>query len=269
MNEEDLRSGIPAERRLPPARRAEIKETLMATMFEGPSQVKRPRRRRAALGAIAIIATAGVATAAAAAVINRDRPDPVQAEAVNRELGSDSPAGAVHTEGWRPELSAETVECVLTGGTTQTFASEFPIEQQLTEQHLVDECTSGNDLVRSGMSGEPTAPVLCAKEGDYPQPVVLANGATCASTSNLRTLTAADMNDLNQRRAFDVSILAVPSDHGCPTLEEAAAWAKRQVNDSGYHLTIDTRSEGRACYRGVTDWARRIILVQALGPQSN
>lgn len=267
MNEEQLRSALPGERPLPPDRRAQIKEMLMSSLAE-PTTKKRSNRRRMALGAVAALATAGVATAAAAGVISRDRPDPVQVEAVNRELGSGSPMGSVHTEGWRPELNAETVECELAGGLTITWASEFPLEEQLTEQHLVDECTSGNDLVRSRMGAAADTVTVCVRRADYPRPVVLADGSTCAD-QQLRPIMPDDLADLNRRRAFDVSLLAVPTANGCPSLDEAIAWSKRQVRESAYELHIDSRDEGdSACYRGVTDWSRNVILVQALGPQS-
>lgn len=268
MNEDELRSARPTERPLPPHRRTEIKEMLMPIIATDTASARPGTRRRIALGAIAALVTAGAATAAAAGVISRDRPDPAQAQTVNREMGADSPSGQVHIEGWRPELSAETVECVLPKSDHLiTLASEFPLEDMLTERHLVQECTAGNDLVRSGMSEAASDVHVCMNDDDYPRPVVLADGTTCADTDDLRPITASDFEDLNRRRAFDVSLLAVPSDSGCANLDQARDWAKEQVDNSEYDLHIDTRAEGPACYRGVTDWSRKVILVQALGPQ--
>jgi hypothetical protein len=269
MNDEELRIVRPTERPLPPHRRTEIKEMLMPIIAKDTASARRGTRRRITLGAIAALVTVGAATAAAAGVISRDRPDPAQAQTVNREMGSDSPLGEAHIEGWRPELSAETVECVLPKSDHLiTLASEFPLEDMLTERHLVDECTAGNDLVRSGMTGPVSDVHVCTNSDDYPRPVVLADGTTCAGTGGLRQISPSDLEDLNRRRAFDVSLLAVPSDRGCPTLDQAREWAKEQVDNSEYHLRIDTRGEGAACYRGVTDWSRKVILVQALGPQA-
>lgn len=273
MNEEELRAAFPPERHLPVDRRRDIKEILMQAVQEESSlratASPRPRRRRIAGGVAVAVVVAGLGTAVAAAVLNRDRPDPHEAAVINEEMGSRSPAAGVHLEGWRPELSSETVRCVLPEGVIETWASEFPLEDLLTIEALVQECVSGNDLARNSAGGVRAASArVCATDGTYPMPVVLLDGSKCDSQGQLRTFDDEDLADLNRLRAFDVSVLAVPSDDGCPTADQAVAWANRRLRQLGRSLTVNVMDEGDGCYRGVTDWSRRIVIVQAVGPQT-
>lgn len=273
MNEEELRAAFPPERHLPVDRRDNIKEMLMEAFQEESSPAapasRRPRRRRLAGGAAVAVVVAAFGTAAAAAVLTRDRPDPHEAAVINEEMGSRSPAAGVHLEGWRPELSSETVRCVLPEGVIETWASEFPLEDLLTTEAIVQECASGNDLAGNSAGGVPAASAsVCATDGTYPMPVVLLDGSTCDNQRQLRTFDDEDLAELNRLRAFDVSVLAVPSEDGCPTADQAMAWAKGRIRELGRSLAVNVMDEGDACYRGVTDWSRRVVIVQAVGPQT-
>lgn len=272
MNETDLRAARPPERRLPADRRSEIKEMLMgATRKESPPPPALPtrrRRRRVAGGVAVALAVAGLGTAAAATVLNRARPDAREAATVNDEIGSRSRAAEVHLEGWRPELSAERVECILPNGSVDTPASEFPLDDMLTKDTLVQECVAGNDLARN--TSQPLASesaTVCVNTGAYPKPVVLVDGSRCDDHPRLRTLVDTDLDELNRLRSFDVSFLAVPSGDGCPDLDTAVEWARTRIAEFGGALRIDVMDEGVACYRGVTDWTRQVVTIQALGTQ--
>ena len=272
MKESDLRAVLPPERRLPAERRNEIKEMLMQAVREDSSPIfaeSPTRRRRRLAGGVAVaLVVVGLGTAAAATVLNRDRPDAGEAATVNDEIGSGSSVAEVHLGGWRPELSAERVECVLPTGRVDTSASEFPLEDLLAKDALVQECVAGNDLARN--SAQPLnsdSAVVCVEKSGYPKPVVLLDGSGCVDHRQLRTLADGDLKELNRLRSFDVSFLAVPADDRCADMDAAVEWARARVAEFGGGLTIEVMEEGVACYRGVADWTRQVVVIQAIGPQ--
>ena len=284
VTEADLQALRPPDRALPVERRDEIKNMLAAVVrSEGaPSSATASTRRRRRLGSgIAIaVAVVGLGGAAAAGVITRDRPDVSESARVNEEIGRESPAAEVHLDGWRPELSAEVVECVVPAavsveeggppqvGTIQTPASEFPLEDLLTRDAVVQECLSGNDAARNSSTRlSADAGAVCVRTGVYPKPVVLLDGTTCDYHAHLRLLTDRDLATLNRLRSFDVALLAVPSADGCPGVDEAVEWARARVAEFGGGLRIHVMDEGPACYRAVADWTRRVVTVQLIGPQ--
>lgn len=270
MEKLDLRRLRPREHRLPDERRSAIKESLMQTVRDERSQPA-PRRstrmRRFAGGVAVAFAVAGIGTAAAAAVWPRDRPDPNQVLTVDEQIGGGSPATDMHLDGWRPPLSAERVRCVLTTGATETPASEFPMEQELTRNVIVDECIQGNDLARE--SDSPNSALVCSRTGAYPQPVVLADGSTCGDHAGLEELTAAHLRELNRLRALDVALLAAPGENGCASVDEAARWTRAVLRQTKRSVIVETFNEGPGCYRGVADWKRGTVLIQAIGPQQH
>ncbi len=233
-----------------------------------PALSPRHRRRRLAGGIAVALAVAGLGTAAAATVLNRDRPDAREAATVNDEIGSRSPSAEVHLEGWRPSLSAERVECVLPSGRIDTAASEFLLEDLLTKDALVEECVAGNDLARnSAQALVAESAIVCVNRGIYPKPVVLLDGSSCEDHPQLRRLVDGDVDELNRLRSFDVSFLAVPADDGCAEVGAAVEWVRERIAEFGGGLRIEVMDEGAGCYRGVADWSRKVVIIQAIGPQ--
>lgn len=120
--------------------------------------IDRPSPRgRIVIAVTGILVLSGVG-AFAAGVFD---PDPADVAAI---LDSAEEEGRfeVHLEGWRPELTSEVVICAYRDGPgAVTSASEFPLDEPLTHQALIDECVSGNDSVRSGEAPSPSEVTLC------------------------------------------------------------------------------------------------------------
>lgn len=206
-----------------------------------------PRKRLIGLtAAVLMILTSGVAIG-----IGIFRPDP---EDVSIILGEYADATDVHGKGWRPALSTELVWCIYPDGRSiQPTASEFPLDEALTKRRLIDECASGNDLVRGREAPGPFT--LCeglvaaedielvldeldqriiegSLDGDHRHfPVVLGWDADCAGTTQdtwpkvqLRELTS--LNTTNQAREIEISLRAAAIEH-CLTQDEAMALAKQ------------------------------------------
>ena len=278
MNESELRSLLPPERRLPADRRSDIQEQLMATIHEeshAPAADSSPRRgrsrRRIIGGAVGAAVVLGVTTAAAATVMNRSQPDPEQAAQVNENTAVE--AQEIHLPGWRQELDAENVTCAYATPdpsdptmslTVDSTASEFPLEERLTAQHLADECASGTDGAQAGTPAE--APTVCVTEGTVPRPTVLVAGGTCEDFAgsavvegDLVPLTDAHLDEINRLRAIEVAILAVPNDDACPSFDEAEEWAESQIEHADVDLQLtDEAPEPGNCYWPYVYWEHRL-----------
>lgn len=160
MIDHDLHGLMPAERRLSPERKQQIKEQLMRQVQPEPQPAKGGRGRRVAAGlaAAAVLATGGIAAAGAFG-----GPD---AEQVAQVIENSEDASSVHLDGWRPALRAESVACIGSGQSPltdpresgNTSASEFPLEEMLTAEHLVEECTAGTDWARVNGGFDPEQP---------------------------------------------------------------------------------------------------------------
>jgi hypothetical protein len=113
----------------------------------------RPRRVVVAVAGLLVLSAAG---AVAAGVFD---PDPADVDTI---LSDAEHRFEVHLEGWRPELTSEAVMCAYEdGGLIVTSASEFPLDQPLTQDAITRECIDGNDQVRSEESAPPAATTLC------------------------------------------------------------------------------------------------------------
>jgi RNA polymerase sigma factor (sigma-70 family) len=145
-------------------------------------------------------------------------------------------AGA-HTSGWRWPLRAEDVVCWFPEGPMMTSASEFPLDGAMVGQHLVDECTAGNDWA-STQQGEQTSPAVpCAIGDDAPGLHVLLDGRACEDIGpGAHALSDADMANVNRLRAVEVAILAAPQD--CATAQEAIVWAEAVVTRNSLDLEV-------------------------------
>lgn len=122
----------------------------------GATALRRPPRRIRVVVAIAGLMAVSGAGALAAGVFE---PDPADIADI---LEAAEPHREVHLDGWRPELTSETIVCAYEGGAgAVTSASEFPLDEPLTAAAIAAECTDGNDAVRSGEAAAPEQTTLC------------------------------------------------------------------------------------------------------------
>lgn len=266
MIDHDLHGLMPAERRLSPERKQQIKEQLMQKVQPEPQPAKGRRGRRVAAGlaATAVLATGGIA---AAGVFGG--PDAEQAAQV---IENSEDAASVHLDGWRPALRAESVACI---GSDQspladpresgnTSASEFPLEEMLTAEHLVEECTEGTDWARVNGGFDPEQATTCVRDGRYPLAVVALDGLSCAEVgTDVRAITQEDLATLNRMRGLEVAILANPDD--CPRMDSAVQWAETQVEAHGEPLAVRANDDnGDGCFGGRTYWEHGEVWVEAV-----
>lgn len=245
----------------------EGQETLRG-ILEVPRQVQParglPRRAIGGLIAAAVLASAG--TVAAAVTMNR--PDSQQSAQVQDDF---SEQATVHLGGWRPELQAERVMCLFPDSRhdIETSASEFPLKQRMTTQDLARECAQGNDSARTvGPFPVNTATVCVSDEGTYPKAVVGVSGVDCSTTA--RPITSDDLDQLNRMRAIEVAVLAVPSEDGCPTSEQASEWAKARLEEyavAGLEIRSSSGWWGKGCYRGMIYWEIDQVRIDVNGNQ--
>ena len=186
------------------------------------------------------------------AVVIGATPDPANVTRVAEVFKARSRA---HTPGWRWGLRAEDVQCYFADGSAmQTSASEFPMEQALTAEHLVQECSQGNDAARmvGGLDG--TGARVCIGGGDYPAAAVTLDGRSCEAVDpGLRPVTDADLAELNRMRAIEAALLAAPQD--CLTEEQSVAWAEHvvAVQDLGLDVEVTPQMpDGSPAPPGVT-----------------
>lgn len=203
---------------------------------------------------------------------------PAEADAVvvQRALDNDE----IFHEGTRFPLDAESVSCVYPRGSGMTLdpgsvgftvglpASDGALAEAVTTEHMAVACI-GNGVV-SSVELRAEAAVICAVDGAWvPEVTVLLDGRSCPEI-DARPIDDGDLAVINQARAVEVRLLAVPSDDGCVTLEAAMEWARAHSQGLPTDLAVRAFDEGvPACYRPVTYWAAGEILVQALGPQPN
>lgn len=234
-----------------------------------PTRRRRPSRRlTGGLVAAAVLATSG----AAAAAIGFGGPDPEQAAQV---VDNNIEEAQVHLEGWRPVLRSEFVACIgpdsnkLTDPrqTGNTPASEFPLEERLTADLLIEECASGNDWARSQGGFDPQQATACVREGDFLLAVVALEGLGCSETGDgVRPIADDDLARLNEMRALEVAVLANPDD--CPSLDEAIEWVQARVDEHGEHLKVrGVAGSNNGCYGSTTYWERgEVVVEQHSGP---
>lgn len=173
---------------------------------------------------------------ASPAVVIGATPDPAHVARVAEVF---SRVSAAHTPGWRWELRAEDVACWFPdGGAMRTSASEFPMEQALTAEHLVQECSQGNDSARMAGGFDATDAQVCVGGADHPVAAVTLDGRSCdAADPGLRPMTDADLVELNRMRAVEVALLAAPQD--CSSEEQSVAWAEQVVAAADLGLDVE------------------------------
>lgn len=116
---------------------------------------------------------------------------------------------------------------------------------------------AGGVAVALAVAGLGTAAAATVLNRDRPDP----------REAEMRRFVDADIDELNRLRSFDVSFLAVPADDGCAEVSVAVEWARERIVEFGGGLSIEVMDEGVGCYRGVVDWTRQVVLIQAIGPQ--
>ncbi|HYI60640.1 MAG TPA: hypothetical protein VEW93_02415 [Acidimicrobiales bacterium] len=205
------------------------------------------------------------------------RPGAADAAAVTEALGDE----VIFAEGGRSSLDAELVRCLVpehaaplseAGPVTRgsvvigTYALEPAFGEAMTARHLaqacLDQATQGTDL---GLDDAE----LCRPGGDaFPRPSVILDGPACAELgAGVRPLDVDGLVRLNEARAAEVGILAVPADDGCPTLEAARSWAEDHLDGLLAGATIDVTDEGAGCYRPSVAWDHDTVTVAAVGRQ--
>jgi hypothetical protein len=233
--------------------------------LEGAPSRRRRHRRLVAVAAVAIVAgvavggafarrdpdptvtdeTAGSDTAhadpatdpgALPTVVIGATPDPAHVARVAEVFRARS---SVHTPGWRWGLRAEDVHCNFPDGSAmQTSASEFPMEQALTAEHFVQECSQGNDAARMVGGFDGTGAQVCVGGGDDPAAAVTLDGRSCEAVDpGLRPMTDADLAQLNRMRAVEAALLAAPQD--CSSEEQSVAWAEHVVAAGDLGLDVE------------------------------
>ena len=229
---------------------------------------RRTTRRVVLLAAAFLVATASMAGAAMTLL----QPDPEQAAVVDEVF--DPMRGEIHPLDWRPDLQAEQTKCLLPGADEfvqerlASIASNFPLEERLTVEHLATACTDGNAYASENGYTAAGAEVCVDDGGRYVDPTVVIDGTDCALASpDLRPITEQDLADLNEMRAIEVALLAVPSENGCPTFDDARQWVTSQVDQLALSLNIVEGDQGSdVCYRGTVTWSLDQVNIESVGP---
>ena len=239
----DRDPGSPAARRL-------------LSRIETTTESVRPRGRRTRAVAVLVAAVMTLSTGAVASGLFQ--PDPQDLDTLVADAAEHA---EVHLPGWRPVLRAETVWCFYDSSThVDTLVSDFPLDEPLTKDLIATECTSGNDMLRSGMAGPPGEMTFCAARisdeayqhrvderrepllaGDLSRatplvPVVLGWQAVCEQVDldispamSLSPLTQTDIDRINRVREVEVTLRATAMQQ-CISYDEAIETAG-QIRD--------------------------------------
>lgn len=236
---------------------------------------------------VVIAATVTVLSSVTAIATGMFEPDPADVSTI---LHNAAGQAQVHLDGWRPELRAEAVWCVYGDGSTiSTYASEFALDQPLTEELLTSECTSGNDLVRN-LARPPADVTVCGaivprqdvqrglgergeritsgqlSDDRHRFPVVLGWDADCA-TAQLGTTPSVDLaaltsfDAINQAREVEISLRAAAVQH-CLNDTQAHEMAEQARSHLANDWVVATGNAIRPrCYQVQLDAERGLLLV--------
>lgn len=244
----------------------------------------RPRRRRKRT--VAVLAAAAMAISTGAVASGLFEPDPQDLDTIITDA---SEHADVHLPGWRPSLRAETVWCFYDRSTyANTPVSEFPLDEALTKDRIATECTSGNDMVRSGQAEVAEDVTFCtaairdeayqrrveerrepALAGDLSEatalvPIVLGWQADCDQVEldvdpamSLSSLNQADIDRINRVREAEVTLRATAMQQ-CISYDEAIQTAAqvRQSLDGEWPLIEGPGGDGSAeCHQlWIDEW---------------
>lgn len=254
---------------------------LMERARTGTTRISAPSRRTRTVVALAaalmVVSTGAVATGVF-------QPDPADVATI---MDDAQEAADVHLPGWRPVLNAEDVWCHYPGGQSiRTPASEFPLDEPLTLDHITAECAT-NDLARI-LDTPPATSTVCAAtiadgayderfaardepvlDGDISQarpifPVVLGWDATCEQIDldfnppvALSTFTDADLDAINHAREIEISLRALALQR-CVSREEAVELgrqAREHLAGEWPLIALPARPFGPDCHQiRIDEW---------------
>lgn len=256
----------------------------LLSRIRATSDPARPRRRRKRT--VAVLAAAAMAISTGAVASGLFEPDPQDLDTIVTEA---SEHADVHLPGWRPSLRAETVWCFYDRSTyANTPVSEFPLDEALTRDRIATECSSGNDMVRSGQGAASEDLTFCSATipeeaylrrveerrepvlaGDVSKasalvPIVLGWQADCEQVDldvdppmSLSPLDQADIDRINRVREAEVTFRAtamqqcIPYDEAIQTAAQA-----RQSLDGEWPLIEGPDGDGSAeCHQlWIDEW---------------
>jgi len=223
-----------------------------------PGRSRMPRRLTVLLAASLALAAIG-GGAVASGVFD---PDPKDV-AVVQEQGK--AAADVHLPGWRPELNAETIDCVFGPGESdvvRTPVSEGPLDQALRADDMIKECSTYTDASRfdAGKAELCTGP--SGGDGRSPMPVVLLRGGPCGKAGYKPADAAELLAGVNHRREVEIGLLAAVPPGTCVGRDEAERRARERVAATGEPLTVTVMAdEGRCWEVNTVFWETDEILV--------
>jgi hypothetical protein len=281
MNEHDeLADLFPPDRPVTPERRQEMKERLMVQVREAEQTGRRRYRAIAGGVAAAVLVAAGLVVLltrgdSGSDADNGDRVDVASdgggpsGDSGDGGQGAGLPAETYQQVeelvGGRPSLDAESIGCVAPGtmpvnaevGVNEQL-SHGPLDQPLTREALILQCTNGGDWNGTGYTGlDQGVATACVREGgygppgntrddSYPLAVVAVKDLPCDQAGDagvtVREMTDDDLAQLNHMRDMEVQLLSDP--RPCPTAEEGEQWARDQIAELGLdaELIVDDPS---------------------------
>lgn len=230
---------------------------------QGPagSGARPPRHVRRVVGGVAVGVALSIAGVAAAAAFGPGL-DPDDAD---RFVESFESHEEVHLEGWRPELMAERVRCTYADGRPEvgTSASEFALADRMTLQHLVDECTSGNDAARMLDSLPVGRVTLCSETPVLRSPVVAVGFDSCEAAGYHEVADPEQfLETLHQRRAFELTMRT--STNRCMDHDEAEDWLDDGLGHTPEPLTQSDEFDNASgpCWNVWITWDQGLIYLQ-------
>jgi hypothetical protein len=264
-----------------------MKERVMMQVQEAEQAGRRRYRIAAGAAAAAILVAAGLAVMLTRGDGGDKDGDPTTVDQPTDVAGDGDGGGGAESEGedagdggalpaeiyqqveellgGRPVLNAEAIGCVAPG--TQTVNAEIganeqlshgPLDQPLTREGLIQQCTNGGDWNGTGYTGlDQGTATACVREGGYGPPgnprddsfplaVVAVKDLPCEQAGDasvtVREVTDDDLAQINHMRDMEVQLLSDP--RPCPTAEEGEQWARDQIAELGLdaELLIDDPS---------------------------
>ncbi len=262
MNDDELRRLGPDG--LSPDRHRALRDQLLATIAadeaeptdgilldEPPLLPASTSRRPRAIPALVAAAAVLVAVALAAVLAGR----PAGTGPDEAELGATTTVPAPLDD--RPPLATQHIPCIMsTPERSRSIDLAAPPDEPLDPATMIEACEAAVVDLRSGVA----APgVACRTVDDaVPTAVVVLVGADC-SLKGYADLTGDDLAALEEVRAFEASLWAIPS--RCPTRDELEAWMADRLDGSDVDAELVPAGDGNAdgCWQPAVDWVAGTI----------